>query len=281
MSLVNQALVVILKHLLIDAQTWAGNEIYDQPVDPLGHVLRAANPSMPNEPQRPVVAVYVESSKFDVEGRATQGRMNAADLKVCVFVAPGITKTTDSLMAEIELDTTAAGLTLNFMARQIDAAFHREGPWFTILNKFVQSYSSRDVRYVLYETEKGISVPAMEIAYKASTLPDPSFGAPMMAAWVLLDTELRKTGQGTILADLIKAAIESPTGLPEYRVFQTNYGLTAGGLFARGNGPILPDAVVQTGPDAGEIPELVQVTQNIEVQIVGPGEAIDGPDPSG
>lgn len=257
MSLVAQALVALTHYVLHD-RTWAGDRIMEQPVDPIGDLLEQASGGM-----KPVLAVYVESSKIDVDGRETQGKKGELELKVFVYISPGMTELPEG--AAFTLDGRKAGLTLNVVGRQVDAALHFGNPgWIAVWNRFVISVDERMVRYMLVEIENGARVPTMEITYRCCTIPDPDFGTPIYGAWLAFDTALRTAGgDKTLLADLIKGMIENPTGLPDYQDLQMNFGLTDAGLAATGLAPV-PGAV-----DDDEFPvELEEINLDQSVVIV-------------
>lgn len=257
MSLVSQALVA-LTHYLLDGQTWADNQIMEQPVEPIDELLRGAG-----EAQKPVLAVYVESAKMQIQGRETQGEKGMLDLKVFAYIAPGRVKLPDGI--GFALDGRQAGLTLNVLGRQIDAALHLgAAAWLPVWRKFVFSIEEREVRYMLVEVENAVKIPTMEICYRCSTIPDPDFGTPLYGAWLALDTALRTAGgEKETLADLFKGMIEAPAGLPDYKDLQANFGLTDAGLAATGLAPV-PGSTT----DVGDPVELTQVTPEIDVTIV-------------
>lgn len=255
MSLVSQALVT-LTHYVLAGATWADDRIAEQPIDPISDLLRSAASA-----QKPVIAVYTESMKMQVSGRQTQGEAGDAELKIFVYVAPG--KTELPTGTAFSLDGRTAGLTLNVVGRQIDAALHgANDDWISVWRKFVTKISERETRYVLVEVENAVKIPAMEICYRCDTIPDPDFGKPLYGAWLMLDAALRTAGgEKAILADLFKDMIENPTGLPSYELLQRNFELTEAGLVATGLGPVHPLAV---DDDTGEPSELEEVTPSSE-----------------
>jgi hypothetical protein len=257
MSLVAQALVA-LTHYVLDGRTWADDRIQEQPVDPIGDLLEQASGA-----QKPVLAVYVESSKVDVDGRETQGKKGELDLKVFVYISPGTTELPEGTV--FTLDGRKAGLTLNVVGRQVDASLHFGNPeWIAVWNRFVVNVEERMVRYMLVEIENGARVPTMEITYRCCTIPDPDFGKPIYGAWLAFDSALRAAGGDKILlADLIKGMIENPIGLPDYQDLQANFGLTDAALAATGLGPV-PGAV----DEDEETVELEEITNDGDTIIV-------------
>lgn len=268
MSLVSQALCVIAQ-AIVKGRTWAGDDVLLQPVYPIEEVLKDGRDPAP------VIAVYAEHARYDVEGRGSQGRKTRVDLKFIVYNAPGVNRITvrsdsdasdgveDSLI--IDVDTEKAGLTLNVVARQIDASLHADvALWADCWRKMVVTIEDRDVRYILIEIENGVKIPAAEIGYTLSVIPDPDFGAPMTAAWVLFDTALKSTAEGAVLAEIFELLITEPSGLPDWKQFRDTFALSPGGMAATGLGPFAG----VTAAD-GEIPPFVGHTVTPQAGPIG------------
>lgn len=271
MSLVSQALCVIAQ-AIVKGRTWAGDDVLLQPVYPIEEVLKEGRDPAP------VIAVYAEHAKYDVEGRASQGSKTRVELKFIVYNAPGVNRITvrpdsnstddveDALI--VDVDTEKAGLTLNVVARQIDAALHADvALWADCWRKMVVKTEDREVRYILIEIENGVKIPAAEIGYTLATIPDPDFGGVPTQAWALFDTALKSTAEGTVLAQVFNLLITEPAGLPDWKQFRDNFALTTAGMAATGLGPF---AGVTT--DAGEIPQFNELTVTSEAGPIGDGE---------
>jgi len=266
MSLINQAVVHIAQNCLLD-QTWATDLVFKQPVDPIGDVLRSGGAE-----QKPVLAVYVDTTDFVVEGGQTQGNSANVDLKVFIYIAPGRVNLPDDI-TEFSLDTNTAGLTLDLVARQVDQAlFHHEGPWMDVWRKFFSKVVGRKIRYMLVEVENAVRVPTMEITYSLVTSPDPNYGSPLKPGWVLFDQILRTSSEGIILADIFKQAIEGAGGLPDYQILQTNFSMTDAALGATGLAPFDPTSVL---PVTGNTPLLTEITVTGDVEMVPVDEEED------
>lgn len=239
MSLLNQALVYIT-HYTLEGRTWADTNIKDQPIDPIGDLLQGAD-----DRQKPVLAVYVESARAQVHDRATQGQKTTVNLKVFVYISPKKMDLPEDV--EFELDGTTAGLSLNLLGRQVDAALHYgNDEWIRVWRKFILNITERRVQYILVEIEDNVRIPAMEITYECEAIPDPEYGVQIenLKAWSMLDTALRADGgDKLVLADLFKSMIESPADLARWEQLGINFGLTEAGLDATGLGPFERQAV--------------------------------------
>lgn len=264
MSLINQALVIATAYTLKN-KTAALNRISRQPVDPVNDLLRDENAN-----QQPVLAVYVESSSAEVAGKATQGNSTRIVLKIYAYISPGKTRIEsegeDGLL-EFTLDGDRAGLTLDIIGRQVDAALHpaQHDDWAAVWHKMVVRVASRDVHYVLYEIENGIRIPAMEISYELTAIPDPNFVGEPTIAWQMFFAALRLTTEGAQLADLFESLMKDPANVPDYMALQANYGLTPEAAAATGLYPV--DIASVTNPGA-QTPGLVDVGLDGEIVIV-------------
>lgn len=247
MSLISLATRTILLELLRN-RTWAEERVLDQPVDPIQDVLRGAD-----ERGKPVIAVYTGKAEGKPVGHDTQGGVQSIDLMVYVYLPPRKIELPETVTFEI--DNTGAGLALNVMGRQIDAALHSgNAPWVKLWRKFVLSVESRTDRFVLVEIERGLPVPCLEMKYQLRAVAEADFAKPLYGAWKELDTLLRaSTIAGSAnLADLIKVLIESPAGLFDYERFQLNYGLTDEAYMAIGLAPLATNED-RSVPDVEEI----------------------------
>lgn len=262
MSMVNQAIVIATQQALI-GHTWAADRVFRQPVSPLDEVLRQDDGD-----QMPALAVYVENSSADVPGRQSQGNASSLVLKVFVYLAPGMVKLPDGVV--YAFNTSNAGLLLDVICRQIDAAFHpsTQRTWVDVWRKIVTNITRRETHYLLYEIENAVKVPVAELTYSISAIPEPNFFADPTVAWQMLDSALRQIpDEGTMLADLFKSLIVDPSTVPDYAALQANFGLTTAALKATGLAPYDFASVT----NAGSTPVLTQVIPDGEIDTVGIG----------
>src|SRR5690606_21949050 len=97
--------------------------------------------------------------------------------------------------------------------------------------KLIVGYDDYDCRPILLQIdENGPRVPCRETSLVCRHGGEPEFGRPLSGFWLDLDAALRADGaEGPVLADKLKAEIEAPAGLPEWRLVMANnaYSLTA------------------------------------------------------
>ncbi|MER9961640.1 hypothetical protein NKJ72_11845 [Mesorhizobium sp. M0045] len=262
MSLISLATRIVLARLLA-GRTWAQDQIYDQPLDPITETLRAANAK-----PRPVIAIYTGEAKGKPVGLETQGGCQNIRTNVYVYLPPSKIELPDTV--EFSIDNVGAGLALNTIGRQIDAAMHYGVPtWVKIWRRFVLKIDDKVSRFVLVEIQGGVKIPCMEIIYELDCVADADFGRPLYGAWLELDTLLRADGagsEGEMLAEHIKGLIESPAGLRDYELFQTNFGLTDAAFEATGLAPL--SGSVDEGD--GSVPDLEDVDAPQQGEIVPP-----------
>lgn len=257
MSLVAQAILTTTRHVL-DGRTWAQGRVHEQPVDPIDSMLRAGQ-----DTGKPVLAVYVEQVESEPVGRETQHGTRMVTLKVMAYISPSVTHVGDEL--EISFEADGAGLALNMLGRQVDAALHYGNPtWVKLWGDFVLRITGRKMRFLLVEVENAVRIPTAEIEYKLETVAEPDMGVPLFGAWLGLDTLLRTKGADEQqLADIIKEAIEQPEGLPDWQQFQVARNLSDAAFRATGLAPLAVD-------DEGEPVPLEDIISEPEVEIVPP-----------
>lgn len=243
MSIVAQALVFIARKAIIAGETWAGSNVKEQPVDPIGDWYRGGI-----TPSSPLVTVYFERAEQEGTGNGAD-----VDLLVYVYLPPSTVTLPDGTV--YAADASNAGMTLNVICRQIErAVLYADNEWGNLFRRFVLNVDAirRSTRPIIIEIEDGVRIPAMELKYGVSTMPDPKIGAALTNTWIALDTSLRGSGN-SVVADIFKALIETPDSVPDYRLLQVQEGLSDAALYGVGVGPAAEGAV----DDDGELPPLL------------------------
>lgn len=257
MSLVSLAVRIIARNC-ISGQTWAEARVMDQPIDPIMEVV-----SNDEYVGKPAVALYTQRSKGTPCGLETQGGPQEQVLMAYVYLPPNKIDLPDGVA--FEADNQTAGIVLNAMGRQIDAAMHfGNEAWVTLWRKFVLNVEVMKSQFVLVEIEDGVRVPCLEISYEIKTIAEPDFGAPLYGYWLELDTELRgMSAEGILLADLFKGLIEAPSGLEDFAQFQMNFGLTDPAFASTGLDPLAVN-------DDGTAPLLEDVPSEPDITVTTP-----------
>ena len=246
MSLSAQALVYIARKAIIAGNTWAGDNVVEQPVNPASNWYRDGKFTM----QSPSVAVYYE--RADSIG---PGDVQNLDLMIYVYLPPSGVALPEGVAFQPSVAT--AGLTLNIIGRQIESALlHADNVWGDLFRRFKTGDVKKSSRPVIIEIENAVRIPAIELQFEFATIPDPDVGKPIteLATWTMLDMALRAEGNA-VVADIFKALIESPLALPDYRLLQIQQGHTDASLTAMGLGPAATGAT----PSDGSLPILNDV----------------------
>jgi len=261
MSLVGQALLIVVQNMLRN-RTWAEDRIFEQPIDPIDGMLREGP-----ESGRPVTAVYFEQAAGSPVGLETQRGAQKITLKVMTYIPPMVTVVEGGV--ELTFDPTGAALALNVLGRQIDTALHTgNDDWVALFRVFSSGVESRKARFILIEPENGVRIPCMELEYVLNTVPEPDIGRPIFGGWAKLDLLLRAGGgEMTQVADMLKTAIEQPTGLPNWSQFQKSANLSDAAFEATGLAPMAVDDNNQAVPINGIISEP-------DVVVTGPTEVV-------
>lgn len=235
MSMVGQALVMIAART-IKGRTWAGDRILEQPVDPIDQMLRGDE-----KKGRPFIGVYFESSKSEPIGMETQRGMSELVLKLIAYIPPEVTIVENGV--ELRMQDSGAGLALNVIARQADAALHfGNETWVDLFKGFVPSVTGRRVRFILIELEGGLRIPAIECQYELNTVSEPEFGRELYGYWKKLDDALRAEGlEGAAVADMFTRMIKDPGDLTDWEQFQMTTGLRNEAFSASGLAPLAID----------------------------------------
>lgn len=238
MSLSAQALVYIARKAIIAGNTWAGDNVVEQPVNPASNWYRNGKFEM----QSPSVAVYYE--RADGIG---PGDVQNLDLMVYVYLPPSGIKLPDGVAFQPSVES--AGLTLNIIGRQIETALlHGNNIWGDLFRKFKTGDVKKSSRPIIVEIENTVRVPAIELQFEFACMPDPDIGVLVASrpTWAMFDAALRAEGN-IVVADIFRALIENPLGLPEYRLLQLQHGYTDESVATIGLGPAATGATLIGG----------------------------------
>lgn len=237
MSLVSFGLRLVASRLL-RGQTWAGARIYNSPVDPVAEWQEGVEPGQ----AQPCIAIYSGKRVPHVVGKATQGKSATIDLVFNIFVPPTVIiaspETDGSPAITLETSNTGGAMVIDLIERQIEAAF-RFGPdiWREIWDIMVVSVKGIESRPLLYEIEKTVQIPCVEVTYSLETIPDPDFGVPLLPAWAKLKAAMLADADYAASAPLLDQMISSPSGRLDWQVVQAALGLSLTAVDAFGMSP--------------------------------------------
>lgn len=225
MSLVSFAIRLIVSRLL-RGQTWAGSRIYNSPVDPVAE-WQASGADAGGEV---CIALYSGRASRAVVGKAAQGRDSTIDLIANVFVPPSVMSLgrdeNGDPIVELTTTNTGAAMAMDMVGRQIDRAFQlAPAPWKPLWDKFVVSIEEIQSRPLLYEIEKTVQIPCIEITYRLKCIGDPPFGA-VLPYWKELLDAMSGDADYAPLANSVEALIAGSPDVAGWRQLQATLGLS-------------------------------------------------------
>jgi hypothetical protein len=211
--------------------TAAGDNVFDSPMEPLDNVIgdKAAG--------APVIAVFVsEMKKQNITGRNLAATQAEAEVTIQVY-APAAEFTLevegpDGEPIEVRVGGEGIALALDFIERQIDMAFTMaDGPWGSLLRRLITSYSnvhSMRIMVRVGEAQNGTNVPMAELTYTCKTVFEPDFGKVATGLWEEVHTAFAADPDYAGIAGMLKALIEGPRELSDWRVLQGMLAATYG-----------------------------------------------------
>ncbi|KFL31734.1 hypothetical protein JP75_06615 [Devosia riboflavina] len=234
MSLVSFGLRLVASRLL-RGRTWAGDRIYNSPVDPIAQWEAEAD----RGEQTACIALYSGKRVASVVGKATQGTGAVVELTFAVFLPPTITVGDGENSLTLETSNTGGAVVIDFVGRQIEAAF-RFGPqqWREIWDIFVVSILEVRSRPLLYEVDKTVQIPCVEVTWDLKVIPDPDFGVAMLPGWQKLHDAMLADEDYAPLAPLMLSAISAPQELADWQKVQAALGMSAPAVHSFGITPI-------------------------------------------
>jgi hypothetical protein len=229
----------------------------EQPIDPLTEIVRDGQ-------KKPAIAVYVQEVEGQPESGETQSGPRMVTLKVVIYSPPSVSVDDNGVTLDFD---DHAGLLLNLMGRQVTAAMHYgNSAWVELFRRFIVGPKVETIksRFLLIEIEAGVRIPAMEMEFYLSAIPEPEFGRALYGVWAALDTQLRTIpNEGNRLADLFKALIENPSDLPAFEQYQIATNLSNASYLDIGLAPLA------TGDD-GEPVNIEEVDADPNITITPP-----------
>lgn len=246
-GLVPLALRIAVRKILL-GNTFAQAAVFDSPLDPISTVLDQASAS-----ERPIICIYTQEASNAPMGKDLGGQKGSIDLVILCYLAPARTEVADGI--ELETRESGAAMALDILGSQINRAL-RFGPqvWRAIYDKIVTKAEKVMARNVLVEVEGSVKIPTLEIIATLETIPEPTYGQPLYGVWSMQDTAMRADAELAGLANFIKALIEEPTPVTDWRYVQAQGAYSLGDVRAMGLAPV--DATVTEAEEAAVLGQL-------------------------
>jgi hypothetical protein len=241
----------------LKGRTSAGEAVFDSAVEPFD-ALR--------DQGAPVIVIYCDSGKRDVEGRELFGSKQVIDLSIDMFVAQAVT--VDAGETEIRIPASDEGneVYLRSLAYEVEKVLLAEqsvwpelfrGLWF---RAGTQDFCEWDRGAI---ADKGRRQALLRATYKVETIADPTPGAEPEGVWADLLAAMETDAE---LADIARywRQLIAGTIVPDWRQAQTALGLTQVGIRGIGLAP-QDDTELAQPPETTEIDVTAEDTGEILV----------------
>jgi hypothetical protein len=211
-------------------RTSAGQAVFDSAVEPFDAL---------HEQGAPVVVIYCDSSKRDVQGRDLFGARQVIDLAFDLFVAQAVTVDAGEMAIQIPASDEGNEIYLRSLAYEVEKVLLTEqSTWPELFRRLWFCASDRDLcewdRGAI--ADKGRRQALLRAIYKVETIADPTPGAEPEGVWVDLLAAMEADEELSDLARYWRQLIAG-TIVPEWRQAQATLGLTLGGIRGIGLAP--------------------------------------------
>jgi hypothetical protein len=227
----------------LKGRTSAGQAVFDSAVEPFD-ALR--------EQGAPVVVIYCDSGKRDVQGRDLFGARQVIDLAFDMFVAQAVT--VDAGETEIRIPASDEGneIYLRSLAYEVEKVLLSEqstwpelfrGLWFRASDRDLCEWDRGAI------ADKGRRQALLRAIYKVETIADPTPGAEPEGVWAELLAAMEADEELSDLARYWRQLIGG-TSAPEWRQAQAALGLTRAGVRGIGVAPEDETETAEAAPAA-------------------------------
>ncbi len=210
--------------------TIAGPHVYDSPVEPLDMVTG------PNATGAPVIAVFVsEMKKNSVQGRDVAGASAEAEVTIQIYAPAEFNMSmlaADGSPIEVRVGGEGIAVALDFAERQIERVFAMsDTEWGKLFRRLITSYANVHSMRILVrvgDAQNGVNIPMAELTYTCKTIFEPAYSSEMDALWQQIYDALAADEAYEGIAEMLKALIEAPEGVADWRLLQGLLGATYG-----------------------------------------------------
>jgi len=207
----------------LKGRTSAGQAVFDSAVEPFD-ALR--------EQGAPVVVIYCDSGKRDVQGRDLFGARQVIDLAFDLFVAQAVTVDAGEMAIQIPASDEGNEIYLRSLAYEVEKVLLSEQSiWPELFRRLWFCASDRDLcewdRGAI--ADKGRRQALLRAIYKVETIADPTPGAEPEGVWADLLVTMEAEEELSDLARYWRQLIAG-TIVPDWRQAQAALGLTRAGV---------------------------------------------------
>ncbi len=254
----------ILFTRLVRGQTLVGANVQNSPTDPLGDVLRE---------NRMLITVYTSTMKRKITGRDLRGGAQGATMELVfqVYIPNGEQQPEDEDDSPLSMTGAGAAFLIERIQFEILRALQgQHNVWSELWAKLIVGYDDYDCRPILLQQDEGgPRIPCRETSLVCRHGGEPEFAKPLSGLWLELhDALVADNAEGVALAQQIKDTIESPVGLPDWRLLMANNAFSLNALRNIGLAPVditAEDDGALLGQDEGSLDPS-------EIAIVAPPE---------
>jgi hypothetical protein len=227
----------------LKGRTSAGQAVFDSAVEPFD-ALR--------EQGAPVVVIYCDSGKRDVQGRDLFGARQVIDLAFDMFVAQAVTVDAGEMEIQIPASDEGNEIYLRSLAYEVEKVLLTEqSTWPELFRRLWFCASDRDLcewdRGAV--ADKGRRQALLRAIYKVETIADPTPGAEPEGVWTDLLAAMEADEELTDIARYWRQLIAG-TIVPEWRQAQAALGLTQAAIRGIGIAPQDDTETAEAAPAA-------------------------------
>ena len=206
-------------------QTLAGDAIEDSPIDPVSLAVGAT---------APLIAVFSDTEMLHAQGRSflesihdqDQEHPHTVDVTLHVFLPPNPAVPMPG-QPDVMLDARESGaaFAVDLLYRQITRALLlNDTVWADLWRRAVNSVVFVEAKAYVVQTEKGVRIPAREIAMRLDVLDEPMFGGDASDFWPAFIAAAAASDDVLDYAPILTAAIQGDA-LPEWRATAALLGI--------------------------------------------------------
>jgi hypothetical protein len=233
-GIVDYALRVAMVYAL-RGRTYAGTNVFDSPNDPITE-------SLDGDDAKVVIAVFLNSTNATVEGEdILHPTSNAVDLMVQAFMPDKLEIQLSGGSVAIRTRNEGGQFAMNMLERQIERVLLADDtPWATFLRRVIAKHRAVKTQSFVVQTDRNVEITARETVFTLETCDNPGFGTTANEFWNSFLTLMAGEPALAPLVPVVRAEIESPNPLTDWRIAAIDLGVDANVPQMLGLGPVRP-----------------------------------------